>query len=503
MKNAGRFACLVMLALTASAALGGTITIPAGSGTLSFTENTIYPGCVNKMGQDTTYDQYNYSNFSYSVGGVNTPLTGTDQALFSVVGGSCPAPKLPPVTFITTTAEIVFTPTDLGSGTATVTPITTASGYVNPKYIVLGVTYAPPGSQSFVQYADSTTLGTNTSLTESFAKGVSVMIKVSSTLGAGGTIPNIGGKWGVSDTTTGTDSNTFTDETDNSSGVAITSTQQWLTKVPGPASPYIGVDHDYDVIWLWLNPLVNITITQIGSQPPTTTWTGYSYDADDVPEMDIYGVYLGWLTGTLSTPGPGTSDFTPLERTWAASNGQDWPAGTSPSIIDPTDYAAIAAADPFSNPNYSVSVPNTPAGNQTSSDGRFTLTGNQVVDYVQPSPGGQPYTQALTESTTKTQTQGEGAKYTDVVATSVENIFKGSFLFDSWSVDVTSTTTLTFTDQWSQTNTSSTQVSATGSVTGPPCVVSSGACSPVYTGPTEFEVFQDNIYNTFMFYPVN
>jgi hypothetical protein len=491
-----------MLALTASAAFGTTIV--AGSGTLSFAENTTYPGCQNKMGQDTTYDQYNYSNFSYSVGGVTTPLTGTDVADFSVVGGTCLL-KLPSVTFITTTAEIVFTPTISGSGTATVTAITTASGYVNPKYIILGVTYAPPGSQSFVQYTDSTTVGTNTSLTESFAKGASVSVKVSSTFGAGGKIvPDVGGTWGVSDTTTGTDSNSFTDETDNSSGVAVTSTQQWLTKVPGPLSPYgVGVDHDYDVIWLWLNPLVNITITQIGSQPPTTTWTGYSYDADDVAEMDIYGVYLGWLTGHLSSPGPGTSDFTPLERAWAASNGQDWPAGTSPSIIDPTDYAAIAGADPFSNPNYTVSVPSTPPGNQTSSDGRFTLTGNQVVDYVQPSPGGQPYTQSLSESTTNTQTQGEGAKYTDVVATSVENMFKGSFLFDSWSVDLLSTTTLTFTDQWSQTNSIAKQVSATGSATGPPCVVSSGVCSPVYTGPTEFEVFQDNIYNTFMFYPVN
>jgi hypothetical protein len=501
MKNAERLACLITLVLMASGALGTTIT--AGSGTLSFTEKTTYPGCVNKMGLDTTYDEYTYSSFSFTISGSTTALTGTDVALFSVAGGTCPAPKYPALTFIIPGYEIVFTPTLGGSGTATVTPITSASGYVNPKYVILGVTYAPPGSQSFVQYTDSLTIGTNTSLSESFAKGVSVKVSVSSTFGAGGTIPNIGGKWGVSDTTTGTDSNSFTDETDTSSGVAISSTEQWLTKVPGPASPYDGVDHDYDVIWLWLNPLVNFTITQIGSQPNSVTLTGYSWDADDVPEMDIYGVYLGWLTGHLSTPGPGTSDFTPLERTWAAANGQDWPAGTSPSIIDSTDYAAIAGADPFSNPDYTVSVPNTPPGNQTSIDGRFTLTGNQVVDYVQPGPGGQPYTQALTESTTTTQTQGQGAKYSITEATSVENMFKGSFLFDSWSEDVSSTTTLTFTSQWSSTNSTSNQVSATGSVTGPPCVVDNGACNPVYTGPTEFEVFQDNLYNTFMFYPVN
>ena len=34
--------------------------------------------------------------------------------------------------------------------------------------------------------------------------------------------------------------------------------------------------------------------------PQSITWTGYSFDADDVHEMDIYGVYLGWLTGRTS-----------------------------------------------------------------------------------------------------------------------------------------------------------------------------------------------------------
>jgi hypothetical protein len=175
----------------------------------------------------------------------------------------------------------------------------------------------------------------------------------------------------------------------------------------------VGVDHDYDVIWLWLNPLLNFTI--FSDSPKNINWTGYNFDADDVPEMDIYGVYLGWLTGRLGSPGPGSSDFAPLARTWAGlpSNGQIWPSGTRPSLlnasgtaIDPTVGAAIAASDPFSNLSYTVTIP---AGTQTSSDGRFTLTGNQVVDYVQPGPGGQPYTQTLGESTTKTQTQGQGA----------------------------------------------------------------------------------------------
>ena len=463
-------------------------------------------GCPTTIpDNETTYSNWVYKDSSL----VNHYFTGTDMSEWTetyIIN-----PKLLPVTcgiYLKTSLDAYSTDglyyLQATAGTGTVTAQEPVSGYVNLKYIVLGVTYAPPGTQSFVQYADSTTVGTSNALNGSFSSDVGLKVAVSSTISGGVTVPDVGGTFGWSDTTTDTFSTNFTDETDTSSSVAISSTDSWTTKVPGPLSAYVGVDHDYDVIWLWLNPLLNFTIYQNGT-PHNITWTGYSYDADDVPEMDIYGVYLGWLTGRLSSPGPGTSDFAPLQRAWAglASNEQVWPAGTSPSLVDPTDYAAIAAADPFSITSYTVTVPTTPAGNQTSSDGRFTLTGNQVVDYVQPGPGGQPYTQALTESTTKTQTQGEGAKYTTQLGYSWENKFTASFLAGSWSSDVTASDTLTFINQWSTTNTKATGVTATGSVTGPPCTVSGAVCSPVYTGPTEYEVFEDNVYGTFMFYPVN
>lgn len=483
------------------------------SAQLTKTTTGEHAGCPTTISDnENLYTSWVYKDSS----GVNHSFSGSDfqewteQYIINT--------KLPPVTCgIALTTKLDVYSTDglyylqATGGTGTVTAQNPVSGYVNPRYIILGVTYAPPGPQSFVQYADSTTVGNSTSLNGSFASDVGLKVAVSSTIGAKGTVPDVGGTFGWSDTQTDTYSQNFTDETDSSSSVAISSTDTWTTKVPGPASAYVGVDHDYDVIWLWLNPLLNFTIYQNGP-PNNITWTGYGYDADDVSEMDIYGVYLGWLTGRLSSPGPGSSDFAPLVRAWAGlpANGQIWPAGTGPSLlntagtaIDATDGAAIAAADPFSNTSYTVTVPTTPSGNQTSSDGRFTLTGNQVVDYVQPGPGGQPYTQVLTESTTKTQTQGEGAKYTLQLGYSWENKFTSSFLEDSWSTDVTASDTLTFINQWSSTNTSATGVTATGSVTGPPCTVSGSLCNPVYTGPTEYEVFQDNIYNTFMFYPVN
>jgi len=51
-----------------------------------------------------------------------------------------------------------------GSYVFSVTAPALLSGYLNPKYVILGVTYAPPGPQSFVQYADSTTLGAPSNL---------------------------------------------------------------------------------------------------------------------------------------------------------------------------------------------------------------------------------------------------------------------------------------------------------------------------------------------------
>ena len=280
----------------------------------------------------------------------------------------------------------------------------------------------------------------------------------------------------------------------------MSSTTTWSKTIPGPASDYVGIDHRYDVIWLWLNPLLNFSVPS--GSGGAITWTGYSFDTDDVSEMDIYGVYLGWLTGQLSTPGPGTNDLTPLQRAWAGlpSNGQSWPTGTTPALTA-SDFAQIAQADPFYSSSYTVTVPTSPAGNLTTSDGRYTLTGNQTIDYEQPSPGGSPLSQSLFESTTLTQTQGQGASTKSVVGYSMQNKFSLTAFGNTWTHDTTNSTSLTLFNQWSKTNSQVTGETATGVVKGPACTVVNNLCSPVYTGPTEFSVFQDNVFGTYMFYP--
>jgi hypothetical protein len=46
-----------------------------------------------------------------------------------------------------------------------------APGFVNPKYLVVGVWYAPPGSQSNACYGSNTVVGNSTSVSSSFSLG--------------------------------------------------------------------------------------------------------------------------------------------------------------------------------------------------------------------------------------------------------------------------------------------------------------------------------------------
>src|SRR5689334_15499714 len=69
---------------------------------------------------------------------------------------------------------VPFTPT-LTGGTDAPAPI---PGFINPKYIIVGVTYAPPGNQSTVSYLNSKLVGNTTDITNSFSDTTTVSISV-------------------------------------------------------------------------------------------------------------------------------------------------------------------------------------------------------------------------------------------------------------------------------------------------------------------------------------
>jgi hypothetical protein len=471
---------LVLVAIAASAQTvissstsSGSSSVGPGSGlgTLTWTVEDDLVTCTETDPPQfyPSYEQWTYSGFVYVDGsGVSHNMSGGASYLVSN-GGSppCPGNYTGTGTLTGDGYTIVFVPNE-DSGTATLQPVPV---FVNPKYVILAVTYAPPRSQSNVNYSESTLVGNSTALSGSFTNQTSLSVSVS----AGFTIP------GLSGNSTGSYSTTWSQEADTSSSVSLNKSFQQADEVRGPTSS-LGVNHDYDVIWLWLNPLVNFNA---GPGPNTLTWTGYSYDMSDIPAMDIYPVFVGYLNGHFSMP---SNVAQVLARSWAAN--QTWPAGQGPGLTS-ADFATILAADPFSNPSYTVTVP---SGSFTSTDGRFTVTDNQNISYTPPPPGGNPITQTYIESYQTTQTQGQGAKYTYQSGFGWDTSFSVGIV-EKVSFDIKTSNTLTWTNQWSKTRTNTTTQSASLSVTGP-------AASDNYTGPTEFVVFQDNIYGTFMFFPV-
>jgi hypothetical protein len=424
-----------------------------------------------------SYQEWSYGNFVYVDGsGVSHAMSG-GASYFSSDGDSppCPGNYVGTGTLTGDDLTIIFVPDSNESGTATLQPI---SGHINPKYVVLAVTYAPPGSQSNVNYSESTLLGDSTSIANSNNFQSSIKVSIKATTGVAT------GIFGLQGSTTYSYSQGWINEQDTSSSISLNKTTQIAELVRGPSSSQ-GINHDYDVIWLWLNPLA---LYDVLPGPDSVTWTGYDYDATDMPDMDVYPVYVGYLNGHFAIP----SDVaTVLARPWAT--GQTWGPGEGPGLTA-QDFMKILAADPFSNPTYTVSVP---AGSLTTSDGRFTVTGNQNVSYVPPPPGGNPITQNYIEGYVTTTTQGQGSKQSLQVAWSLDQSLSvgfGKHFIASLTADTQYSRTQTWTYQWSTTRTNTTSQSASLSVTGP-------AASDNYTGPTEFVVFQDNIYGTFMFYP--
>lgn len=74
------------------------------------------------------------------------------------------------------------------------------NGFVNPKYVVVGVTYAPPGSSSYVQYTGTTSIGNTTTIASSFSNAVGFSVSVTASIKG----------WGAKGSVTGTSSTDYT-----------------------------------------------------------------------------------------------------------------------------------------------------------------------------------------------------------------------------------------------------------------------------------------------------
>ena len=373
-------------------------------------------------------------------------------------------------------------------------------GYIDPKFVVVGVTYAPPGpsASTFVQYTNSTTVGNTSTLSSSFSSSITNTVSVT----AGFSYAIINGS--VTESTASTVSQKQTE-----TGAVTTSVQvQDGEKTFGTANYFAPVNHDYDTIWVWLNPALVFSVT-----PSEIVWNGYGFDAADVDDADIVPIPLGYLNGDF---GPIPADLqTSLNRAWAAN--QIYAPGDSAPLTS-ADLAVIAEQDPFSASTYGVNYLGSNPPVQTA-DERFTQSqcetaGTTVVSglfyYLQAAPSTTPsvYTCNITYTSSTTSTQALTSSYQVKYSLSASlNVGFGQYL--KAGITDSSSQTLTWTQTAQQSTTTTGSSTAALSIQGPPCgnTPPSLACSPVYDAaggqPTQFEIYEDNKYGTFMFAPVN
>lgn len=380
-------------------------------------------------------------------------------------------------------------------------------GFVNPKFVVLAVDYAPPGSNSYTQYGGTTSVGNTINLSNSFESGVSYSVSVArqSNLKLGSVLNGQATYTASSSTDVSQESNSSTTTT-----ISKSSTVQYTNYGTPTFSP---VNSDYDYIWLWLNPEVVVYyIPSVGSSPASIQWNGYAIDPNDpggTQGPDKFPVEVGCLNGHFSCPsalqwlngteGPGSYVTSgTLARTWqSTAAGYQWPSGEVPGLtfndvcqILNQDVLAVTPSQCPVQKDYTGfnGLPN------TTPDGRFTQ------DLYPPNPIA--YTvgalaTAYNTVQTNTQSVAQGATTTITQTFSVETAFNGAFLsLFSGAVVVNRTQTLQWKSSWLDTLTTSTTISDGLSVTGPPNP------PPVYNGPDQFIAYQDNLIGTFIFVPV-
>jgi hypothetical protein len=497
----GMKALWILFAVTALAGLSFAQSIP---GTLTDTVTTTHStGCDSETNTITTY----VWTFTDPSGGKHSFPGDSESEVIFTEGVDHGRSTCGPITTITSLDEWSSDGLYYLEATGASGSVTAVGGYVNPKYKIIGVMYSPPGSKSTVTYADNSVVGSSTSVMSTISSADMQSISISSGISI----------FGFTDKVTTTASDTYTQEESSSSTIAVSQTTSSSTGLSGYSDPATGLNHDYDYIFVWLNPIARFAIYPTKS-PTLVEWMGYGYDLNDTPaypDMDVIGVQLGCLNGDFySQYESGTStNWTTCEdvfnnnfsRGWALTNTDGSSPALTPTLANssaPYDFCAqkgtdlynICLADPFSNPSYAVTFPS--GGGDTTTDGRFTACSNTLcsatIEY-EPSVSktySQGYSTTLTANETDKYTYSESFSIETQLGYSASGCKNYCLTF---SDSLTTKNTYTWSDQFSYSTNSSNGQTASFSIEGP---------AEGYGGPLSFTVYQDNLYGTFMFYPV-
>lgn len=541
----------------------GTFTLGPNLGYITYTETvqTPSPTCTFLTGPNnsilvtSTYNVESYQNITYvnSAANINQALAGFTYTYGSPGPGAglnstCPVdsnPNGPFSTYSNTTAGSQYTISLYPGLNAQIS----VPGYINPKYQVLGVIYAPPGHSSFVDYTNNNLVSSTTTTKHSYKNGYSV----SDTTQVGTFKAGAVGPWSHGSIFLGGNvSASYSQSTTTGDSTATTVSKQTSYQngpFHGPSCDYCGVDHDYDIIEVWLNPVELFTLTNNGVIQPN----GVGFSPLDQPGMHVVQVYAGWLNGDISMPASiccGTTSA--FARAWAStSNGFTYASGDSPALTA-QDEVNILMMDPFWNCTYkssagdgvncakpadasfsgSVSTNGTAvtwasgntfnqlladgkivinggtytiakvnsstsltlassAGSQTdvaySAPSRFTQSGNVNFSYTQPAAGAQPSTQSYTWTYTNMNVTGTTFTHDTDIKYGIETVFGFKIFSVGFQDTVNQTWEIDDTyESDTQMTTQNTSIAA-ASITGPVCNNVSGACSPVYPPAKAFD----------------
>lgn len=337
-------------------------------------------------------------------------------------------------------------------------PPAPVTGTLHPKFYVLTVVYAPPGtnggnSASSVSYAQGSTAGSTVSASDSFKADYKI---------TAGAEMNLDGFDTTAEASVGTSSTTT-----NNQSTEITFSKTSEINLPGPSID--DIDHDHDRIYLLLNPTIQMTFYQ--SAPGQVSRVDWKL----VGGRAMF-FFVGWLNNHVQP-------FPPAELNALQSAG-----------ITPQDYPTILKADPFASLLRVRVPPNQAIGTSSSTPDpkRFQYTNNSFPYEPPLTAKDQQGTQKITVAHTINQTSG----VTNSTEYSVGlNLQTAANILDLVKASLKSENTWTWTDASASSTSSGTTESATIVVGGP---------AFGYQGTIEnIDVYLDTTYKTFLFWPVS
>lgn len=358
-------------------------------------------------------------------------------------------------------------------------------GYAFPSYYILTLIYTPPGctpsssptgykcgSGSSVSYGSGSSAGSTVSIENSTGASTSLTATLDGALSVSG---------GYSETSTSGSSVTISKSTNH----VVT----WPN--PGPAGSD-GITHDYDQFFILLNPAVAMT----GWHDPVTqqNHVQWSLGTKNGAPARIQRVQVSYLRCALAGIGPrpgnsgnggGPSVYDPngscsanpflqMQGPPDASASNGWLPG-----LTYEDYKQILTQDLFWNasPSNPILIPTA----------RFVA---QSTDFTYDQAGGPQgascavQTQSISNSNTTTNTSSTQTQYQASMSLSA------GFPIGAATLDLKSTTSLTWTNKTSNSLTNANSQTATATV---------GCTSVNWTGPDFVTAYYDTLYGTFLF----